>query len=139
MKIIPFIACSLLSLFCYAEENTHIFIGQNNHNGSYKTAFILELMNEDLTKNILINDQGEIYLKVDHIVAIPKENLLHFMALSGVKELPLDQLAKQSDAKLKDLGVSDKTIEKIDSKQQRFQTKLEKQTAKMKLKKNSHL
>jgi predicted ATP-binding protein involved in virulence len=128
MKFIPFILFTLLSCVSYAQENTQILIGQNGH----KTAFILEVVGEE---NLFVNDKGEIYLKADNIVVVPKENLLNFMAASSVKELPLEQLAKDGDAKLKDLGVSDKLIDKVDSKQQRFQSKLEKQTAKMKLKK----
>ena len=134
MKSIQFILFSLFaSVQCvsYAQENTHIFVGQNDENGSAKTAFILELVGEDANDHVLMNDKGELYLKVDRIVAIPKDNLFNFMAFSGAQELPLEKLAKDGNAKLKDLGVSDKLIAQIDSKQQKLQQKLEKSKAKM--------
>lgn len=81
MKFIRFMSfCLFLVLSCksYAHENKYVFIGQNEGNGQAKTAFILELRGDDLENHVQISESGEVYLKVDKIIAVPKETFFHF-------------------------------------------------------------
>lgn len=57
----------------YANENKYIFIGQNGNGHERKVAFILELAEDDLGDNFQIKKGGEVYLKVDKIVSVPKD------------------------------------------------------------------
>lgn len=59
-----------------------LFVGQNGNDG--KIAFVLDLVGDDLENHVQINENGEVYLKVDKIVAIPKDTLSHFAYLSGL-------------------------------------------------------
>lgn len=74
MKLFSFwLAMSVLGM-TYAEENGQLFIGQIDCRGETKVAFVLELVNNDL--EYVINEHGELYLKVDRIVQLPKDLLL---------------------------------------------------------------
>lgn len=81
MRFIKFISFCLFAIFCcasYAHENNYIFVGQNGADESAQTAFILELLGDDLENHVMMNENGEMYLKVDKIVAIPKETFIRF-------------------------------------------------------------
>lgn len=78
-KLVFFVLFAILCYSSHAHENEFVFIGQNENDGSERTAFILELLGEDLENHVLINENGEVYLKVDKIVAIPKEAFSHFI------------------------------------------------------------
>lgn len=58
----------------HAEENRQLLIGQVDHRGESKVAFVLELVGNDL--DYVINEYGELYVKVDRIIALPKDSLL---------------------------------------------------------------
>jgi len=60
----------------YANENKYIFVGQNECEGSLTPCFILDPMTNFSEDQIMITDNGEIYLKVDQIIAIPREHFL---------------------------------------------------------------
>lgn len=70
----------LLILFCttYADENKYIFIGKNGNGESAKPAFILEVSAEDANSVFALSEGGEIHLKADQIVLLPKEALTNF-------------------------------------------------------------
>lgn len=77
MKFIRSISFFLFLIICsasYAHENKYIFVGQNNEG---KTAFVLELV-DDLGDNIQINENGEVYIKVDKIIAVTEENVTEY-------------------------------------------------------------
>lgn len=81
VKVIQIVSCFLCAVICctaYADENKYIFVGQNENEGFAKTAFILELVGDDLENHVQINGNGEVFLKVDKIVAVPKEVFSHF-------------------------------------------------------------
>ena len=69
MKYIFFFLFTVVSFTSYANDNTYILVGQNGSEG--KTAFVLELTCDDLGDNVQISENGEIYLKVDKIIAMP--------------------------------------------------------------------
>jgi hypothetical protein len=73
----------------YAHQNKYIFVGQNENDGVAKTVFLLELTEDNLGDHIQINESGEVYLKVDRIVAIPRESILNFafVKAQGVSNL----------------------------------------------------
>lgn len=80
MRFIKFVSFCLFAIFCcasYAHENNYILVGQNGADECTQTAFVLELVGDDLGNHVIMNDNGEIYLKVDKIVAIPKETFTH--------------------------------------------------------------
>ena len=86
MKLMKFISFFLLLIgysTSYAHENKYIFIGQNGDGESAKTAFVLEVIDDELESNFHVNEAGEIYLKVDRVVAVPKEALSHMSHLSN--------------------------------------------------------
>lgn len=86
MKLIKFISFFLFAVTCcisYADENKYIFVGQNGSDG--KTAFILELIGDELKNHVQISENGEVYLKVDKITAIPKETFSHFAHLANLR------------------------------------------------------
>jgi hypothetical protein len=90
MKFIRFISfCLFLVLSCksYAHENKYVFVGQNEGNGQAKTAFILELMGDDLENHVQISESGEVYLKVDNIIAVPKETFSNFASHGNAQGL----------------------------------------------------
>ncbi len=66
----------------YANENNFVLVGQNN--SEEKPAFILQLFAEELDQYFQINENGEVYLKADKVIAIPKEALSH---LANVNDL----------------------------------------------------
>jgi hypothetical protein len=59
----------------YAHENRYILVGQNNCQGCTKTAFILDLRGDNLEHQLQISDNGEVYLKVDKIIAFSEKEL----------------------------------------------------------------
>ena len=59
----------------YGQVSESIFIGQNNENGQLQTAFILNIIGDCQEKDFIISEDGEVYLKVDKIIALPKEAL----------------------------------------------------------------
>ena len=95
MKFISYISFFLFAVTCtsYATDNNkYIFVGQNSQSGHEKTMFVLELMDEELENHFLINGNGEVYLKVDKIVAIPKENpgsISYFGSVQGTQPTSL--------------------------------------------------
>ncbi len=81
MKSVKFLSFFLFAILCctsYAHENNFVFVGQNGAGECTQTAFILELLGDNLENHVMINENGEVYLKVDKIIAIPKEALNHF-------------------------------------------------------------
>lgn len=88
MKFMKFISFLFTIICCtsYAHENKYIFIGQSGNEG--KTAFVLELVGDDFGDNVQINENGEVYLKVDKIIAIPKNTFAHFAYLTGIGSNP---------------------------------------------------
>jgi Zn finger protein HypA/HybF involved in hydrogenase expression len=86
MKFIKLCSFLLLAFFCYnihAEENKYIFVGQNGSDSSAKTAFVLEITDENIDNVFLMNEAGEIYLKADKVVAVPKNLLMNFELASN--------------------------------------------------------
>ena len=69
IKRIFFFLFTVISFTSYANDNSYILVGQNGSEG--KTAFVLELTGDDLGDNVQISENGEIYLKVDKIIAMP--------------------------------------------------------------------
>lgn len=85
MKLMKLCSVLLFLIFfstTYADENKYIFIGQNGHGESAKTAFVLEITAEDCNNVIAMNENGEVYLKADNIVAISKETFANFAQAS---------------------------------------------------------
>jgi hypothetical protein len=74
IRIISFFLFAAISCISYAKENKCIFIGQNEV-GDAKTVFILEMLGDDFDNYVHINEHREVYLKVDKILAVSKENL----------------------------------------------------------------
>jgi rubrerythrin len=56
-----------------AQENQYIFIGQTTNGEVPKTAFVLDLVDGDLTEHFKITENGELYLKVDKIFVVSKD------------------------------------------------------------------
>lgn len=82
MKLMKLFLSLTLTLFCctaFAHENKHFLIGLNGTGESAETAFIVEVSSDDLNDICVMSDEGEVYLKVDKIVAVPKEALLAYM------------------------------------------------------------
>jgi hypothetical protein len=77
IKVVSFCLFAILCCISHAHENKYIFVGQNGADECSQTVFILELVGDDPGNHVMINDNGEIYLKVDKIVAIPKETFTH--------------------------------------------------------------
>ncbi len=97
MKFIKFSVFFLFGLTCfttYGNENKYIFVGQNENEGTAKTAFVLELIGEDLNEYFQINDNGEVYLRVDKILAIPKETFSHFVHLAETSSTAFPDLGQ---------------------------------------------
>src|SRR3990167_9529567 len=72
----------------YGNENKYIFVGQTGSDELATTAFVLELIGDNLEQHVQINETGEVYLKVDKIVAIPKETFSRFANLAGSNSQP---------------------------------------------------
>lgn len=75
-----FLLFSILCCTAYAHENEYIIIGQNIENDQITTAFILQLFADDFENNIQINENGEVYLKVDKIFSIDKKVLANLIS-----------------------------------------------------------
>lgn len=75
----------------HASANTHVFIGQQQDGASMKTAFILELLDEDLERSVMYNEDGELFLKADKIMAVPKEALIPFLTRQPNNETIRDE------------------------------------------------
>ncbi len=77
MKLVKYcfflLGMSVLGMI-YAEEKRQLFIGEVDCRGDPKVAFVLELINNDL--DYVINEHGELYLKVDRIISLPKDSFL---------------------------------------------------------------
>jgi hypothetical protein len=71
-KSMLFIFFAVFSCQSYAHENEYVLVGQNSYDGQADTAFVLELVGDNLEDYVHINENGEVYLKVDKIVAIPR-------------------------------------------------------------------
>lgn len=96
MKLVRFVSFFLFIVLCctsYAHENKYVFVGQNGTDKCAQTAFILELIDDDLENHVMMNENGEVYLKVDKIIAIPKDTLIHFANLSNPTGSPSASLA----------------------------------------------
>lgn len=72
MKSVLFIFFAIINYQAYAHENEYVLVGQNHHDGQADTAFVLELVGDNVDDYVHINESGEVYLKVDKIVAIPR-------------------------------------------------------------------
>ena len=81
--MLGFLLFSVLFCTSYANENKYIFIGQNDYEGGKKTAFILEVLEEDLENIVQINGEGEISLKVDGIISMPKDTFSRIISLNA--------------------------------------------------------
>ncbi len=66
-----------LNFVGYAHGNEYILIGKNQTDKSGRPAFILEMSENNLENTIRIGENGEVFVKVDTIFAIPKEALTH--------------------------------------------------------------
>ncbi len=79
MKLIKtlFIFLFLTAIFTsYAHENKHIFVGKTGQGDDEKVSFILNLLDDEVEKYIHVSEEtGEIFLKVDNIVSVPKAAL----------------------------------------------------------------
>jgi len=101
MNFIKQVSFFLLTILCctsYAHENKYIFVGQNGNEGS--PAFILELLGSEAEQYCHISDSGEVYLKVDKIVAIPKNSLKLFTQMvtpSSAQNVSLASMQDQND------------------------------------------
>lgn len=73
-RIMSFFLFTVICCLSYADENKHIFIGQRGNGELEKTAFILELVEDDVENYVHISENGEVYLKVDKIIAISADN-----------------------------------------------------------------
>jgi hypothetical protein len=96
MKLMKFISFFLFAILCctsYAHENKYIFVGQNENDNCAQTAFILELDGEDLEDHIQKKENGEVYLKVNKIIAVPKGTLIHFANLVNATGSPNTAMA----------------------------------------------
>ena len=92
MKFVRWFTFFSLLIFCgalHAYEDKFILIGQNGND----TAFALECVGNVLGEHLQINDNGEVYIKVDKIIAVPKQR---FSKLCVIKSL-LDQYKEQED------------------------------------------
>ena len=78
IKRIPFFLFIVVCYTSYASENTYVLMGQNEKGDS--TTFLLELMDSDIEQYCHISENGEIHLKADKIIAIPKSS--HAIATS---------------------------------------------------------
>lgn len=74
IRVISFFLFAAISCISYAKENKCIFIGQNEGDDA-KTVFILEMLGDDFDNYIHTNEHGEVYLKVNKLLAISKETL----------------------------------------------------------------
>jgi hypothetical protein len=74
MKGICFFIAALVSCISYvkANENKYVFVGQRGN----ETAFVLDIISDDMANNVTIEENGEVWIKVDKIVAIPKDQLV---------------------------------------------------------------
>ena len=80
IKLVSLFLFTIISCTTFADENKYIFVGQNEMAESTETAFILEVADGALENHVHISENGEIYLKVDKIVAIPKSSLFNFQS-----------------------------------------------------------
>ena len=99
MKFINFIFFLIFSIACYtshANENKYIFVGQNGNEESSQPAFILQLNADALETFAFINENGEVYLKVDKITAISKEDSYYQNLLSSLNTQTLTSPASNS-------------------------------------------
>lgn len=73
MKGICFFIAALVSCISYAKanENKYVFVGQKGN----ETAFVLDIISDDMENSVSIAENGEVWIKVDKIVAIPKDQL----------------------------------------------------------------
>lgn len=75
----------MFSVFCftsYASENKHFFIGQTGSGESVRTAFILEVTADNFLDHMQITENGEVFLKADQVLAIPKETLSNLVSFA---------------------------------------------------------
>lgn len=90
---------SSITLFTgYAHENKQIFLGMTGHGKEEKVAFILNLLDEEVEKYLHISeDSGEVYLKVDSLVSMPKSALDHTGVWNSEQILAPIQLMHSKD------------------------------------------
>ena len=81
IKLVSLFFFTIISCISFADENKYIFVGQNETAESTETAFILEVEDGALENHVHISENGEVYLKVDKIIAIPKDSLFDFQSL----------------------------------------------------------
>ena len=77
IKRVIFFIAALVSCISYAKahENKYYFVGKNGD----ETAFVLDIHSNNMENCVSISENGEVWLKVDKIVAIPKgESVIYF-------------------------------------------------------------
>lgn len=72
VKLVCFLIATLITCISYANtnENKYVFVGQTGN----ETSFVLEIIDDNMD-NIAINENGEVWIKVDKIIAVPKAEL----------------------------------------------------------------
>jgi hypothetical protein len=85
LHVTPFFLLAASSCISYAKENKSIFIAQNEV-GDAKTVLMLEMPGDDLENYVHINEQGEVFLKVNKLVAMSKETLTQVVFSSTGRE-----------------------------------------------------
>lgn len=68
-----FIAALTASLTYVNADQQHVFVGQS----AGADVLILDLGEDNFENHIKINEDGEVFLKIDKIIAISKEQLSH--------------------------------------------------------------
>lgn len=90
-----FFVSAFTSFISYANaEHQHVFLGQvQDGNNSAKTIFMLDLVGDDLENHVMITETGEVFLKVDKIVAIPRNQLFFYSDEVTNAALPFQTLS----------------------------------------------
>ncbi len=75
MKAIRFFIPLLVALssfaISHAGENGTVLVGQTETGGQTRVAFVLELLEQDIQNYCVVNEKGEVFLKVDRVIAMP--------------------------------------------------------------------
>ena len=72
LKCISLFLLLVVACMSYAHESVYTLIGKNC--SEERPVFILEVT-EDIGENIQINENGEVYIKVDQVVVVPQTSL----------------------------------------------------------------
>src|ERR1700722_3797728 len=79
----------------YDEESNHILVGQKDD----KVVFLLEVVGNDFENNVIVTESGEVYLKADKILTVPKEALMNFVAASAPNTSAAEGMAQIDSGK----------------------------------------